>query len=50
MNLLELSALIQDEKKCEEYLGKVSIIKNIPETFCQISILGRVVGQTILLN
>jgi transposase len=43
MNLLELSALIQDEKKCEEYLRTVGILKNFTNCLkCNSLKIGRV--------
>ena len=43
MNLIELSALMQDEKKCEEYLLKVGILKTFTECpKCKALRIGRV--------
>ena len=43
MNLIELSALMQDEKKCEEYLRQVGILKNHTNCLkCNSAKIGRV--------
>ena len=43
MNLIELSALMQDEKKCEEYLRGVGILKNHTNCLkCNSAKIGRV--------
>ena len=43
MNLIELSALMQDEKKCEEYLRQVGILKNHTNCLkCNSTKIGRV--------